>query len=199
MGFKKSKVLQPFESTNLWSLSLDLSSFGSNIGFVHSSYGQNITTSVYLGETLFCITICIFGLILFTLLIGNMQVRFRAYSPLCKTSQYRSIVFVFLILIFQLGVKSSLQSMSVRVEEWRVKRRDTEEWMRHRQLPPELQERVRRFVQYKWLATRGVDEESILHSLPTDLRREIQRHLCLALVRRVHTFYLVLPQKMAMY
>lgn len=76
--------------------------------------------------------------------------------------------------------------MSVRVEEWRVKRRDTEEWMRHRQLPPELQERVRRFVQYKWLATRGVDEESILHSLPTDLRREIQRHLCLALVRRVH-------------
>ncbi|CAH2072729.1 unnamed protein product [Thlaspi arvense] len=121
-----------------------------------SSYGQNITTSVYLGETLFCITICIFGLILFTLLIGNMQ--------------------------------SSLQSMSVRVEEWRVKRRDTEEWMRHRQLPPELQERVRRFVQYKWLATRGVDEESILHSLPTDLRREIQRHLCLALVRRVPFF-----------
>ncbi|KAL0647908.1 hypothetical protein Bca4012_046199 [Brassica carinata] len=77
---------------------------------------------------------------------------------------------------------------NLRVEEWRVKRRDTEEWMRHRQLPPELQERVRRFVQYKWLATRGVDEESILQSLPTDLRREIQRHLCLALVRRVPFF-----------
>lgn len=57
--------------------------------------------------------------------------------------------------------------------------------MRHRQLPPDLQERVRRFVQHKWLATRGVHEESILHSLPLDLRREIQRHLCLALVRRV--------------
>lgn len=57
--------------------------------------------------------------------------------------------------------------------------------MRHRQLPPELQERVRRFVQYKWLATRGVDEEAILRSLPVDLRRQIQRHLCLALVRRV--------------
>lgn len=84
--------------------------------------------------------------------------------------------------------------MSVRVEEWRVKRRDTEEWMRHRQLPPELQERVRRFVQYKWLATRGVDEESILQSLPTDLRREIQRHLCLALVRRVHTLTLSLQK-----
>lgn len=57
--------------------------------------------------------------------------------------------------------------------------------MRHRQLPPELQERVRRFVQYKWIATRGVDEKNILEALPTDLRRQIQRHLCLALVRRV--------------
>lgn len=57
--------------------------------------------------------------------------------------------------------------------------------MRHRQLPEDLQDRVRRFVQYKWLATRGVEEEEILLSLPLDLRRQIQRHLCLALVRRV--------------
>lgn len=75
--------------------------------------------------------------------------------------------------------------MTVRIEEWRVKRRDTEEWMRHRQLPENLQERVLRFVQYKWLATRGVDEDTILKSLPLDLRREIQRHLCISLVRRV--------------
>ncbi|CAH9095742.1 unnamed protein product [Cuscuta epithymum] len=84
--------------------------------------------------------------------------------------------------------QSYLQSMSTRLEEWRVKRRDTEEWMRHRQLPQELQERVRRFVQYKWLATRGVEEEEILRSLPLDIRREIRRHLCLALVRRVPFF-----------
>lgn len=57
--------------------------------------------------------------------------------------------------------------------------------MRHRQLPPELQERVRRFVQYQWIATRGVDEKSILNSLPLDIRRQIQRHLCLAHVHRV--------------
>ncbi|XP_024978579.1 cyclic nucleotide-gated ion channel 18-like [Cynara cardunculus var. scolymus] len=121
-----------------------------------SSYGQNLETSIYIGETLFCSTICIGGLILFAQLIGNMQ--------------------------------TYLQSMTVRLEEWRIKKRDTEEWMRHRQLPPDLQDRVRRFVQYKWLATRGVDEESILQSLPIDLRREIQRHLCLNLVRRVPFF-----------
>ncbi|KAL6658309.1 hypothetical protein ACP70R_003895 [Stipagrostis hirtigluma subsp. patula] len=121
-----------------------------------SSYGQNLANSTFKGETIFCILICIMGLVFFSHLIGNMQ--------------------------------TYLQSMTVRLEEWRVKRRDIEEWMRHRQLPTELQERVRRFFQYKWLATRGVDEESILQSLPLDLRREIQRHLCLALVRRVPFF-----------
>ena len=72
-----------------------------------------------------------------------------------------------------------------RIEEWRVQRRDTEEWMQHRQLPEELRERIRRFDQYKWLAARGVDEREILQELPLDLRREIQKHLCLKLVRRV--------------
>ncbi|KAJ6406092.1 hypothetical protein OIU84_009754 [Salix udensis] len=86
------------------------------------------------------------------------------------------------------NVQTYMQSITVRLEEWRLKRRDTEEWMRHRQLPQSLRERVRRFVQYKWFATRGVDEESILHALPTDLRRDIQRHLCLDLVRRVPFF-----------
>ncbi|KAK4417746.1 Cyclic nucleotide-gated ion channel 18 [Sesamum alatum] len=121
-----------------------------------SSYGQNLSTSTYLGETTFCIVLCISGLILFAQIIGNMQ--------------------------------TYLSSMTVKLEEWRIKKRDTEEWMRHRQLPEDLQERVRRFEQYKWLTTRGVNEEDILKSLPQDLRREIQRHLCLNLVRRVPFF-----------
>lgn len=67
----------------------------------------------------------------------------------------------------------------------RVKRRDSEQWMHHRLLPKDLRERVRRYDQYKWLETRGVDEENLVQSLPKDLRRDIKRHLCLALVRRV--------------
>lgn len=121
-----------------------------------SSYGQNLATSTFIGETLFAILIAILGLVLFSHLIGNMQ--------------------------------TYLQSITVRLEEWRLKRKDTEEWMRHRQLPEDLRQRVRRFVQYKWVATRGVDEESILLGLPADLRRDIQRHLCLDLVRRVPFF-----------
>ncbi|THU67580.1 hypothetical protein C4D60_Mb05t26170 [Musa balbisiana] len=81
-----------------------------------------------------------------------------------------------------------LQSITIRLEEMRVKRRDSEQWMHHRMLPSELRERVRRYDQYKWLETRGVDEEGLVQSLPKDLRRDIKRHLCLALVTRVPLF-----------
>ncbi|MED6216094.1 putative cyclic nucleotide-gated ion channel 7 [Stylosanthes scabra] len=78
--------------------------------------------------------------------------------------------------------------MSVHLDEMRIQRRDSELWMHHRLLPPELRERVRRYDQYKWLNTRGVDEESLMKSLPKDLRRDIKRHLCLNLVKRVPLF-----------
>ncbi|CAL5426516.1 unnamed protein product [Camellia sinensis] len=60
--------------------------------------------------------------------------------------------------------------------------------MHHRQLPPELRQAVRKYNQYKWVATSGVDEEALLKDLPLDLRRDIKRHLCLDLVRRVPLF-----------
>ncbi|XP_057474458.1 probable cyclic nucleotide-gated ion channel 5 [Actinidia eriantha] len=121
-----------------------------------STLGQGLQTSTYPAEVLFSIAIAIFGLILFALLIGNMQ--------------------------------TYLQSLTVRLEEMRIKRRDSEQWMHHRLLPQELRERVRRYDQYKWLETRGVDEEILVQNLPKDLRRDIKRHLCLNLVRRVPLF-----------
>nr|XP_011464032.1 PREDICTED: probable cyclic nucleotide-gated ion channel 16 [Fragaria vesca subsp. vesca] len=107
-----------------------------------------------------------------------------------ETSFCIAIATIGLVLFSHLmsQMQTFLQSTTARLEEWRVKRRDTEEWMRHRQLPPELQERVRRFVQYQWIATKGVDEKAILNALPLDIRRQIQRHLCLAHVRRVPFF-----------
>ncbi|GAB4850550.1 Putative cyclic nucleotide-gated ion channel 7 [Ancistrocladus abbreviatus] len=121
-----------------------------------STLGQGLQASTFPGEILFCISIGVSGLILFALLIGNMQ--------------------------------TYLQSLTVRLEEMRIKRRDSEQWMHHRLLPQELRERVRRYDQYKWVETRGVDEESLVQCLPKDLRRDIKRHLCLNLVRRVPLF-----------
>jgi len=103
------------------------------------------------------------------------------------------IIFTILIIIIGLllfafligNMQTYLQSLTLRLEEMRVKRRDTEQWMRHRNLTPEIVTRVRRYDQYKWVATRGVDEEDLLQSLPSDLRRDIKRQLCLELVRKV--------------
>ncbi|GMI98987.1 cyclic nucleotide gated channel 1, CYCLIC NUCLEOTIDE-GATED CHANNEL 1 [Hibiscus trionum] len=121
-----------------------------------SSLGQNLETSTFELEILFAIAISIGGLILFGLLIGNMQ--------------------------------KYLQSTGVRVEEMRVKRQDAEQWMSHRMLPENLRERIRRYEQYKWQETRGVEEENLVANLPRDLRRDIKRHLCLDLLKRVPMF-----------
>ncbi|MED6219436.1 hypothetical protein PIB30_035839 [Stylosanthes scabra] len=113
-----------------------------------SSYGQNLNTSTFIGETSFAILIAIMGLVLFSHLIGNMQwlmlygIQLYAAS---NTIQFSSNSFYITLVLAVLDD----------------------------------------FVQYKWLATRGVDEETILRALPADLRRDIQRHVCLDLVRRV--------------
>ncbi|KAJ8747860.1 hypothetical protein K2173_013028 [Erythroxylum novogranatense] len=86
------------------------------------------------------------------------------------------------------NMQTYLQSTTTRLEEMRVKRRDAEQWMSHRLLPENLRERIRRYEQYKWQETRGVDEETLVHNLPKDLRRDIKRHLCLALLMRVPMF-----------
>ncbi|KAE8722117.1 putative cyclic nucleotide-gated ion channel 10 [Hibiscus syriacus] len=121
-----------------------------------SSLGQNLSTSTFELEILFAIAIAIGGLILFALLIGNMQ--------------------------------KYLESTGVRVEEMRVKRQDAEQWMSHRMLPENLRERIRRYEQYKWQEKRGVEEETLIANLPRDLRRDIKRHLCLDLLKRVPMF-----------
>ncbi|KAG4397022.1 hypothetical protein GLYMA_10G053900v4 [Glycine max] len=117
-----------------------------------SSVGQNLLTGTRVAEINFAVIIAVLGLVLFALLIGNMQ--------------------------------TYLQSTTTRLEEWRIRRTDTERWMHHRQLPRYLKQNVRRHEQFRWVATRGVDEETILRDLPIDLRRDIKRHLCLNLVRQ---------------
>jgi cyclic nucleotide gated channel len=145
-----------------------------NFLLFNSTLGQGFVTSTYPWEVLFCIAICILGLILFALLIGNMQVH-------CLENSLFSLFCLILTFFFQ----TYLQSVAIRLEEMRVKKRDTERWMHHRSLPPQIRERVRRYERYRWLETRGVDEENLVQTLPKDLRRDIKRHLCLGLVKRV--------------
>ncbi|RYR24055.1 hypothetical protein Ahy_B02g057554 isoform E [Arachis hypogaea] len=123
-----------------------------------SSLGQNLLGSTYIWENIFAIFIAIFGLVLFSSLIGNMQ----------KYLQSTSI---------------SVEEM--RFEEMKIKRREVEHWMSYRMIPSSLKERIRRYDKYKWQQNRGVEEEALTGSFPKDLRRDIKRHICLRLIRRV--------------
>ncbi|CAM8971969.1 unnamed protein product [Rhodiola kirilowii] len=125
-----------------------------------SSLGQNLNTSTSEGEICFAVFIAITGLILLALIIGNIQ-------------KYLMSTFV---------------STSDRVEEMRVQRQGAKRWMSHRKLPETLRERIRKHEQYKWQETRGVEENDLIRGLPEDLRRDVKRHLCLNLLRRVPMF-----------
>ncbi|KAK6926774.1 Ion transport domain [Dillenia turbinata] len=118
--------------------------------------GQTLYPTVHIGEINFAMLACVLGLILFALLVANMQ---RYYL-----------------------------SATIRIEDWRIKMTNTEEWMHQRQLPPELRECVRKYERSKWVTTQGVDEESLFNSIPPELHRAIKRHLCLDLVRQVPVF-----------
>lgn len=72
-----------------------------------------------------------------------------------------------------------------------MKRQDAEQWMSHRMLPENLRERIRKYEQYKWQETRGVEEETLVSNLPKDLKRDIKRHVCLDLLKRVSAFLII--------
>ncbi|KAG2725516.1 hypothetical protein I3760_01G069800 [Carya illinoinensis] len=122
-----------------------------------SSIGQNLETSTYCSEIIFVFLVAIIGMILFFLLIDNLQ-------------------------------KYTQSTTTRRVEEMMVRKTDAEQWMSRRNLPYCLRERIRQYEHYKWLETRGVEEENAIHNLPKQLRREIKRHLCFDLLMKVPMF-----------
>ncbi|KAG8638338.1 hypothetical protein MANES_14G007516v8 [Manihot esculenta] len=101
---------------------------------------------------------------------GLRNLRFFSWSKPTRTFVWE-ICFALVISIsglvlfsFLIGnMQTYLQSTTRRLEEMRVKKRDAEQWI-------------------------GVDEENLVHNLPKDLRRDIKRHLCLALLMRVPIF-----------
>ncbi|CAH1434420.1 unnamed protein product [Lactuca virosa] len=124
-----------------------------------SSLGQGLKASTFYGEILFADFIAIIGLVLFALLIGNMQKYLQSFS-----------------------------NLTLRVEEMKEKRREAEDLMSHISLPESLRDRVRKHKHYKWKKTKGVELDSFVKDLPRDLRRDIKRHLCLSSLMRVPMF-----------
>lgn len=70
-----------------------------------------------------------------------------------------------------------------------VRYQDVQWWMRRRQLPVPLRKRVGHFERQRWATMGGVEDEmELIKDLPEGLRRDIKRHLCLDLIKKVCTF-----------
>lgn len=59
-------------------------------------------------------------------------------------------------------------------------------WMKRRQLPSLLRQRVRHYERQNWATMGGEDEMELIKDLPEGLRRDIKRFLCLDLIRMVN-------------
>ncbi|KAM7510104.1 hypothetical protein LguiB_008979 [Lonicera macranthoides] len=121
-----------------------------------STFGNDLEPTSQWLEVIFSICIVLSGLMLFTLLIGNIQV-------------------------FLHTVMAKKRNMQLRC-------RDLEWWMRRRQLPSQLRQRVRHFERQRWAAMGGEDEMELVKDFPEGLRRDIKRFLCLDLIKQVPLF-----------
>ncbi|KAJ0982042.1 hypothetical protein J5N97_010297 [Dioscorea zingiberensis] len=122
-----------------------------------STFGNILEPTSQWLEVIFSIITVLSGLMLFTLLIGNIQV--------------------------------FLHAVMARKRKMQLKCRDMEWWMRRRQLPSRLRQRVRQYERQRWLAMRGEDEMELIKDLPQGLRQDIKRHLCLDLIKQVPWFH----------
>ncbi|KAK4426230.1 Cyclic nucleotide-gated ion channel 2 [Sesamum alatum] len=122
-----------------------------------STFGNDLEPTSHWLEVMFSICTVLSGLMLFTLLIGNIQV--------------------------------FLHSVMARKRKMQLRCRDMEWWMKRRQLPSQLRQRVRRYERQRWAIMGGDDEMELIQDLPEGLRRDIKRFLCLDLIKKVPLFH----------
>ncbi|CAH9067739.1 unnamed protein product [Cuscuta europaea] len=121
-----------------------------------STFGNILEPTSNWLEVVFSISIVVWGLMLFTLLVGHIQ--------------------VFLHLVM------------ARKRKMQLRCRDLEWWMKRRQLPLKLRQRVHHFERQRWVTMGGEDEIESIKDLPEGIRRDIKRFLCLDLIKKVPLF-----------
>ncbi|KAK6928134.1 Ion transport domain [Dillenia turbinata] len=122
-----------------------------------STFGNDLEPTSNGLEVIFSIIMVLSGLMLFTLLIGNIQV--------------------------------FLHAVMARKRKMQLRCRDMEWWMKRRQLPSRLRQRVRHYERQRWAAMGGEDEMEMIKDLPEGLRRDIKRYLCLDLIKKIPLFH----------
>ncbi|XP_060675392.1 cyclic nucleotide-gated ion channel 2-like isoform X2 [Ziziphus jujuba] len=89
------------------------------------------------------------------------------------------------------NIQVFLHTVMANKKKMQLKYRDMEWWMKRRQLPNPLRDRVRNFQRHSWSAMEGQDEMELIQHLPDGLRRDIKRFLCIDLVKKVPLFHML--------
>src|SRR5262249_32736054 len=105
-------------------------------------------------------------------------------------------LYAMLAMIFGVGVYGyvigNVASLLTKIDPARTHHQENmqrlEAFMRSRDLPPALQERIRDYNAYAWEKRLGYDETTILSGLPTGLRREVILHLKRDVLEKVPFF-----------
>ncbi|KAK4280605.1 hypothetical protein QN277_012211 [Acacia crassicarpa] len=97
------------------------------------------------------------------------------------------------LLLFPLllgNILNIVQAPGRRRLEMSLRLRDVKQWMSHGHLPYDLRRRVIEAERHNWAATRGINVEMLLESLPDELQRDIRRYL-FKFLKKVRIFALM--------
>ncbi|TXG70662.1 hypothetical protein EZV62_005597 [Acer yangbiense] len=127
-----------------------------------SGFGQNLEPSSNFLENAFVIVIVIYGVVMFTFFIGNMQMYIKDATKKWKEKK---------------------------LEKEEKQQEILEKWLPFRKLSEKLQKCIKEHqLKNKWKLKGDVDVANLLSNLPTDLGNNIKRELCLDLLRNVGRF-----------
>ncbi|XP_065628845.1 cyclic nucleotide-gated ion channel 1 [Quercus suber] len=172
-----------------------------------SSLGQNLQTSNYVWESLFTILISLFGLLLFSYFIGNLQLYMQSET---KKSEEQKKTLEKERKKMEKERKKKKEEQRKKEEEDRMKmeqerkkeeeeerikmeekmeieekKRTIEIWMFKYRLPVEMKNEIMQNVDRRLERKKDVFVENLLRHLPEELRKAIKRYLCFDLLKTV--------------
>ncbi|XP_062195712.1 probable cyclic nucleotide-gated ion channel 14 [Phragmites australis] len=172
------------QSTNVFTkCNVDSNSISINYGIFSQAMKNGVATTSFLEKYFYS-------------LWWGLQQLTTYGNPLVTSSFIGENLFAIGLTLLSIGLFAQLignmmtymRSRSTNAEDWRIQKAETEDWMTDHQIPDDLRIRISRFLECKWIATQGIEEDSILKQLPVDLRQDIKQYLCLDLVQRVPLF-----------
>ncbi|KAM3694006.1 hypothetical protein ACJW31_07G028000 [Castanea mollissima] len=130
-----------------------------------SSFGSNLQTSSYIWENIFALGISIFGLLLFLYCIGNLQMYMQKEPESLK-----------------LFIKNWDKE---RMRKWSKRQENHFSWMSKHHFDMKTKAKIIEYVDQRYKADEDVDVETLIHDLPPELRRVVNRHICLELLKNL--------------